>query len=135
AVVSWIRKARSLLTWISDRFVLCVAERFQVAFQALRLARLANPPPVPNDLVRKEDPFVLGNHLHQVLFDLLRILVSRQVQALGDSLDMGVHDYAARDPIRDRKSTRLNSSHRTISYAVFCLKKKKKKKNKTTADK
>src|SRR5437867_647482 len=27
--------------------------------------------------------------------------------------------------IRDRKSTRLNSSHRTISYAVFCLKKKK----------
>src|SRR5438094_3896799 len=29
---------------------------------------------------------------------------------------------------RDRKSTRLNSSHRTISYAVFCLKKKKKNK-------
>src|SRR5207248_9848084 len=27
----------------------------------------------------------------------------------------------------DRKSTRLNSSHRTISYAVFCLKKKKNK--------
>src|SRR5437867_10777478 len=26
---------------------------------------------------------------------------------------------------KDRKSTRLNSSHRTISYAVFCLKKKK----------
>src|SRR2546422_8215493 len=30
---------------------------------------------------------------------------------------------------RDRKSTRLNSSHGYISYAVFCLKKKKKKKN------
>src|SRR5690349_23344581 len=30
---------------------------------------------------------------------------------------------------RDRKSTRLNSSHVEISYAVFCLKKKKKKKN------
>src|SRR5271168_5533781 len=30
----------------------------------------------------------------------------------------------------DRKSTRLISSHRTISYAVFCLKKKKKKKPK-----
>src|SRR5437879_9828164 len=29
---------------------------------------------------------------------------------------------------RDRKSTRLNSSHRCISYAVFCLKKKKKNK-------
>src|SRR5689334_25437440 len=33
---------------------------------------------------------------------------------------------------KDRKSTRLNSSHSSISYAVFCLKKKKKKnKNKT----
>src|SRR5688572_31966508 len=31
---------------------------------------------------------------------------------------------------QDRKSTRLNSSHSQISYAVFCLKKKKKKKNK-----
>src|SRR5258708_19514138 len=29
-------------------------------------------------------------------------------------------------PERDRKSTRLNSSHQIISYAVFCLKKKKK---------
>src|SRR5437867_9437216 len=40
---------------------------------------------------------------------------------------LGFHDTV---PVRagsviDRKSTRLNSSHRTISYAVFCLKKKK----------
>src|SRR5437773_2968831 len=34
----------------------------------------------------------------------------------------------ALDPKSDRKSTRLNSSHITISYAVFCLKKKKKEK-------
>src|SRR5438128_4154946 len=32
---------------------------------------------------------------------------------------------------RDRKSTRLNSSHGSISYAVFCLKKKKKKQQKS----
>src|SRR5438105_15184582 len=32
-------------------------------------------------------------------------------------------------PVRDRKSTRLNSSHEWISYAVFCLKKKKKNKS------
>src|SRR5437762_4941669 len=31
--------------------------------------------------------------------------------------------------VLDRKSTRLNSSHRCISYAVFCLKKKKRKIN------
>src|SRR5947207_5831968 len=44
------------------------------------------------------------------------------------------HHQAGSDPYkcRDRKSTRLNSSHTVISYAVFCLKKKKKtqKKNK-----
>src|SRR5690348_17774499 len=33
------------------------------------------------------------------------------------------------DGAEDRKSTRLNSSHPSISYAVFCLKKKKKKHN------
>src|SRR5690242_20758997 len=31
---------------------------------------------------------------------------------------------ADEDPLQDRKSTRLNSSHMSISYAVFCLKKK-----------
>src|SRR3712207_7158760 len=36
--------------------------------------------------------------------------------------------------ITDRKSTRLNSSHANISYAVFCLKKKKKKKKITRKD-
>src|SRR5689334_23414812 len=36
---------------------------------------------------------------------------------------------------RDRKSTRLNSSHSSISYAVFCLKKKKKKNRKTQRQK
>src|SRR5438105_12160050 len=34
---------------------------------------------------------------------------------------------AALPPNRDRKSTRLNSSHEWISYAVFCLKKKKRR--------
>src|SRR5436189_3114853 len=55
------------------------------------------------------------------------------------SSDLRAADHAAsgwrggRDPGHgpgsrpDRKSTRLNSSHRCISYAVFCLKKKKKK--------
>src|SRR5215475_14825662 len=38
------------------------------------------------------------------------------------------HRLERADQIEDRKSTRLNSSHVKISYAVFCLKKKKKKK-------
>src|SRR2546430_8702562 len=38
-----------------------------------------------------------------------------------------VRTGSVRAPVQDRKSTRLNSSHSQISYAVFCLKKKKKK--------
>src|SRR5947208_5131467 len=53
----------------------------------------------------------------------------------GDPHRLDCEPGAARphDPgVQDRKSTRLNSSHQIISYAVFCLKKKKKKKQKNT---
>src|SRR2546427_7460396 len=42
----------------------------------------------------------------------------------GEADDVVVETF---EQARDRKSTRLNSSHSQISYAVFCLKKKKKK--------
>src|SRR5437867_9301742 len=45
-------------------------------------------------------------------------LVGTQIMFYLGLLDLGIIAI-------DRKSTRLNSSHRTISYAVFCLKKKK----------
>src|SRR2546427_1313733 len=41
--------------------------------------------------------------------------------------DTAARQAGRQGPARDRKSTRLNSSHSQISYAVFCLKKKKKK--------
>src|SRR5256885_8145806 len=61
---------------------------------------------------------------------------SRGIAALGPDIVGGAHhrrDHAHRPPrfqfthlhFGDRKSTRLNSSHLVISYAVFCLKKKK----------
>src|SRR3712207_7302002 len=40
----------------------------------------------------------------------------------------GAADLVVHVGVRDRKSTRLNSSHANISYAVFCLKKKKQSK-------
>src|SRR3712207_7125849 len=46
------------------------------------------------------------------------------VEQLHQLLDLTRAASAARDESRDRKSTRLNSSHANISYAVFCLKKK-----------
>src|SRR5437764_11119244 len=42
-------------------------------------------------------------------------------------LHMDGHEFLLGVCATDRKSTRLNSSHRCISYAVFCLKKKKQK--------
>src|SRR4051812_48978214 len=52
---------------------------------------------------------------------------------VGDSPLIGAGNYA--DNAADRKSTRLNSSHMSISYAVFCLKKKKKPKNQPSCSK
>src|SRR3712207_6881000 len=59
----------------------------------------------------------------------------------GATRNLGYADHGKANPVRrerrrgvgprrepDRKSTRLNSSHANISYAVFCLKKKKNKK-------
>src|SRR5207248_10868719 len=68
------------------------------------------------------------------LHDALPILVrkrSRMSLAVNPGNTVAVASSEAVEimvgPLADRKSTRLNSSHRTISYAVFCLKKKKKK--------
>src|SRR5437867_11768208 len=58
--------------------------------------------------------FQTHGHLQQFRSALLRVLGAAQ-----SGIAVSAHG--------DRKSTRLNSSHRTISYAVFCLKKKKKK--------
>src|SRR5438309_7686161 len=49
--------------------------------------------------------------------------VSRILDVGNPWLDAGIVPYST---MGDRKSTRLNSSHSSISYAVFCLKKKKK---------
>src|SRR2546427_2970550 len=54
----------------------------------------------------------------------------RPASRLAGKASRSIHESSTRrgDWQADRKSTRLNSSHSQISYAVFCLKKKKKKK-------
>src|SRR2546426_12791686 len=61
------------------------------------------------------------------LHDALPIWSGRFLSA--GQTDQGIckSSRAIRDRSGDRKSTRLNSSHLVISYAVFCLKKKKQK--------
>src|SRR3712207_7926023 len=63
------------------------------------------------------DP-VLLHHLEQRRLGLRR----RPVDLVGDD---DVREHRTGMELEDRKSTRLNSSHANISYAVFCLKKKK----------
>src|SRR5690625_6556317 len=58
----------------------------------------------------------------------LRQLIEAKLEA-GDAVDTAATFGESEE---DRKSTRLNSSHVAISYAVFCLKKKKNKTSDTT---
>src|SRR5258707_9680814 len=65
------------------------------------------------------------------LFPYTTLFRSSALGARGDADATAYHQILGRGlgPVvrrRDRKSTRLNSSHANISYAVFCLKKKKK---------
>src|SRR5688572_31492851 len=61
------------------------------------------------------------------LHDALPISRAKRVIFLMMNGGMSHVDTFDYKPMLDRKSTRLNSSHSQISYAVFCLKKKKKK--------
>src|SRR3712207_7395837 len=65
------------------------------------------------------------NHIYYMVHSKDKYLALKQI------VDFYPHIFAiifCRTKIEDRKSTRLNSSHANISYAVFCLKKKKIKK-------
>src|SRR5258705_9856848 len=84
---------------------------------------------------RKRFPIQTSNAFIERFADCLRRLQSKQsascfVEISDPALGIG-HDDPFLDGIenRDRKSTRLNSSHLGISYAVFCLKKKKKERS------
>src|SRR5438067_3342429 len=56
---------------------------------------------------------------------LFRSFASRDIDHLLDDGHRRVDQVIREQNAKDRKSTRLNSSHVSISYAVFCLKKKK----------
>src|SRR3712207_8550588 len=75
-------------------------------------------------------PAMMDERAHEALRLLHRPAMARPVEGLLPALELveGGHELAhgavGRRNDGDRKSTRLNSSHANISYAVFCLKKK-----------
>src|SRR6266576_2647370 len=69
----------------------------------------------------------LLNELDAIVPTPGRIAYTRQQRPLGLGHAVWCARHLVGDEPLDRKSTRLNSSHVEISYAVFCLKKKKKK--------
>src|SRR6266487_6524038 len=87
------------------------------------------------ELVKRLDVISMRPHHDYVLVGR-RTALTRGFATMLDDLRSALHrldrqpKQQRREPqSEDRKSTRLNSSHPSISYAVFCLKKKKKKKN------
>src|SRR5256885_3375939 len=76
------------------------------------------------------------------LFPYTTLFRSEFHSGLSTALPYGSRDYKKfetevgnlAEQLADRKSTRLNSSHLVISYAVFCLKKKKKRHKHTRGD-
>src|SRR3712207_8216306 len=72
--------------------------------------------------IRRADPRV------KVIFDTVDlhfVRLAREAELTGDRATAREAERSRKLETRDRKSTRLNSSHANISYAVFCLKKKK----------
>src|SRR2546430_4728818 len=76
-------------------------------------------------LFRSARSYARDNSFHRHRRDRANLEIPRRAPAFLLSRS-GKDQIRARAPVRqDRKSTRLNSSHSQISYAVFCLKKKK----------
>src|SRR3712207_8576111 len=71
--------------------------------------------------VALREPVELGVNEGRELLEGLLLAVAPRFQELGKFVSV-IHQSA--QEFTDRKSTRLNSSHANISYAVFCLKKK-----------
>src|SRR2546422_4988800 len=107
--------------------------------------------PCPRSLPRRRDSALrVSNEFHSAAFSALSSTPSKSPQSYSNPVAIlygnlflatrlrrrnsagSMPSSCAAWSTRDRKSTRLNSSHGYISYAVFCLKKKKKKQHNQT---
>src|SRR3712207_8643345 len=90
---------------------------YTTLFRSARAARRAPRARVGGGAARARAPMRLSRPVRAAAVGGLLLLVG---------LSLGVPAWSLTVQLIDRKSTRLNSSHANISYAVFCLKKKKR---------
>src|SRR3989475_3388489 len=93
----------------------------RIGRNVLRAAMLMRQPTL--EFVAVNDITDTRTLAHLLKYDSVHGRFPGTVEAKGDALVVNGRDIKVS---ADRKSTRLNSSHSQISYAVFCLKKKKK---------
>src|SRR5215813_6302080 len=75
-------------------------------------------------------PLIRAESLRKAITDPVKVMAPIATPIdISTRLDLWMLPTVPMSKALDRKSTRLNSSHVRISYAVFCLKKKKKQKN------
>src|SRR5690349_3642327 len=77
----------------APRLVFCVADIFQGAIGTFWRAGNAQLAAMPDDLVRNENPLLTRDHIHQIFFDFLRVIILGQFQPPRDAMNMRVHDY------------------------------------------
>src|SRR5437773_5781246 len=114
SLASSVMKARGIPVFVSGDIIRAEARKRKLKFTRKNLGELML------DIRRKEGMGAVAKRL-----------VSLVEKVRGEhAVYEGARSVEEVDELRrrDRKSTRLNSSHITISYAVFCLKKKRKKK-------
>src|SRR2546430_8929375 len=122
--VSW-GKAMMWIFLLSDTFI------FSCFLLSYMTARMSTTVPWPNP----SEVFALtvaGKHIPLILIAIMTFILISSSGTMAMAVNFGYRRDRARTAALmlvtaalDRKSTRLNSSHSQISYAVFCLKKKK----------
>src|SRR5699024_11849865 len=120
-----------------DKTIRELAEEYGMTKQAMQYHIKKLPERCKNFATQKGVKILMINQEGQ---EILRFLLAKkQMEEVTKFGNKEIENFATKEEVlelkhklemKDRKSTRLNSSHVSISYAVFCLKKKNKKKHK-----
>ena len=105
-----VRERRLKRRSASYCFVFRIADALEITVDATRFAGHADSPAVPNELMREQNPFLLGDDADEVLLDFFRIGISRKVEPLRK---------AAARAYRRRRPTAMPKAVPSTTFAVF----------------